>query len=126
MSPTGLLMEGDYTQNAYLEVNERDAIFRQQYEPESCCDGRCFPLSASAYQRNSSYNSDQEDQNVEYPETDNQRRLGLERTSVLSNCSFPCSHAEVDSQWATDDPDKQHSDEANSDAISEPPGDSLG
>jgi hypothetical protein len=102
------------------------AIFRQRYEPESCSDRRCSSLSASAYQTNSSYNSDQEDQNVEYPETDNQRRLGLEPMSVQSNCSFPCSHAELDSQWATDDPDKQNSDETNPNTISEPPGDSLG
>jgi len=86
----------------------------------------CLSLSASAYQTNGSYSSDQEDQNVEYPESDNQRRLGLEPTSVQSDSSFPCSHPEVDSQWATDDPDKQHSDKTNPDAISEPPGDSLG
>ena len=85
-----------------------------------------FSSSASAYQANSSYKSDQEEQNVEYPETDNQRRLGLEPTSIQSDRGIPCSHAEVDGHRPTDDTDKQHSDETDPEAISDPPVDPLG
>ena len=76
-----------------------------------------FSSSSRANQANSSYNSDQEEQDVEYPEPDNESRFNLVPTSIQTDRCSPGTHAEVDSDWATNDTGKQHSDETYPESI---------
>jgi len=102
------------------------ATLRQRWQLEVLPRWEGFTSSSCADQANSSYNSDQEEQDIEYPESNNESRFSLVPTSIQSGRSSPGSHAEVDSDGATNDTGKQHSDEAYPDAIPDPPDDLLG
>lgn len=81
---------------------------------------RGIPLSSCADQANRSYNSDQEEQDVEYPESDDESRFRLVTRSPQCGRGAPGSNAEVNGDGATNDTDKQHSHETYPEAIPDP------